>query len=404
MMQPMSAEPSLLIEPGATLLHIGAPKTGSTALQHAASTLRPELAEAGVLYPGRTLHHQKGTSHLIGRQAKAWPGGHAKAEWWDALEAEIRASSARKLVSFEVICEADIDKVRVVQERMPGPVHVVMVLRNFGDLLPSMWQQKVKAGLQVTLDEWLVEALADESAVHILGSDAFHRSDGRSLPHRWAEVFGAENVTVVVLDRARPEQLFGSFEGMLGLPEGLLAQAPSTGHSANRGMSALEAAVALEVNRRTAERGVKRREHRTSIWKGPYDRMLAERMPGRTEGRLGLPAWAVEPCRRAGAILASEIDRSGVRVVGDLGALSAAVEPAREDQLALPDALPTDLAMELVLGAVSAGLGRGPDFSPPSRRRPAKPDSPVSTARPVEPPVRRGLLRRTGAARRRPTT
>ncbi len=362
----MTGYDDLLLEPGTTLLHIGAPKTGSTALQHAAAALRSELLERGVLYPGKELNHQKGTSHLIGRRAEAWQGELAKPEWWDALDAELRASNAsRKLVSFEVVAQGDLDGVERVREAMEGPVHVVMVLRNFGQLLPSMWQQKLKAGFRKPLDRWLGEALEDETAPHIYGSDAFHRKDGLSLPERWAKVFGAENVTAVMLQKSRPEQLFGSFEGMLGLPHGILDSAPLTGYSANRGMSALEASFALHFNQTSHAAGVTRREHRHHIWMGAYDRMLAQRTPGPEEGRVGLPSWAVDKCAAAGEFLASEIERSGIRVVGDLAELTAPVKPMPEGSLVLPDALPTDLTQELMLGAVSAGLGRGPDFGTP---------------------------------------
>ena len=65
----------------------------------------------------------------------------------------------------------------------------------------------------------------------------FHvRHDQGALVRRWAQVAGPENVTVVVLDPARPRFVFSAFERMLGLPDGLLADAQDDGR-ANRGLT-----------------------------------------------------------------------------------------------------------------------------------------------------------------------
>ncbi len=40
------------LQSGEVLLHIGPPKTGTTALQHSLAQARPQLKAQGVLYPG----------------------------------------------------------------------------------------------------------------------------------------------------------------------------------------------------------------------------------------------------------------------------------------------------------------------------------------------------------------
>jgi hypothetical protein len=50
------------IEPlpeGAVLVHVGFHKTGTTALQSAFASTRPELLAAGVLYPGELRSHHR---------------------------------------------------------------------------------------------------------------------------------------------------------------------------------------------------------------------------------------------------------------------------------------------------------------------------------------------------------
>jgi len=353
-----NADP-LAIPAGATLLHIGAPKTGSTALQSAASKLRPQLVENGVVYPLRGLNHQRGTSYLIGRTAEAWGGAHAKEEWWHQLRAAIAAAGdSRRLVSFEVICEADIDAVRNVRAQMEGDVHVAIVVRSFASLLPSMWQQWLKTGYAGSLDTFLENALAEAPVVSIPGSDAFHQRDGHGLVERWCEVFGAENVTVVVLPNGGPSPLFPAFESMLGLPPGLLASAPVDGQEANRGMTVPEAAFALEVNQYLEREGAARQDLRHLLWMGSYDRMLARRVPPAGEERLALPEWARDACERAGRHLIEDITSAGARVVGDVAALAEVPRTMANDALAPAPEVDTAVAVETLTGMFGAATRR----------------------------------------------
>ncbi|WP_062305600.1 hypothetical protein [Demequina subtropica] len=402
----------LLIPEGATLLHIGAPKTGSTALQSAASKLRPQLADAGVTYPLKGLNHQRGTSYLIGRTAEAWGGAHAKEEWWLDLKAAIGAHPDRRtLVSFEVICEADIDAVRKVRAEMDGDVHIVIVVRSFASLLPSMWQQWLKTGYAGSLDDFLHHALREQPVVRIGGSDAFHRTDGRGLVSRWTEVFGADQVTVIVLPPSGPSPLFGAFESLLGLPDGLLASAPVDGHDTNRGMTVPEAAFALQVNRYLEGEGAERLDLRQLLWMGSYDRVLARREPQQDEPRLALPEWALPACQDAGRLLIEDIVASGARVVGDLDGLVEGSRTMPNDALDAAPTVDTAIAVEALTGMFAAANGPKRKALAPAAGKPAKASTAarpaaVAPAAPSAPTVRqasggtlvRELLRR---ARRR---
>jgi hypothetical protein len=72
------------------------------------------------------------------------------------------------------------------------------------------------------------------------------------------------------------------------------------------------------------------------------------------EPRLTLPPWAVEEANQRGAAIASRIAETGVRVVGDLGALSAVpvpVEAAPAPQVAMLD---VEVAARFALGLTLA--------------------------------------------------
>lgn len=386
----------LLLPSGTRLVHIGAPKAGSTALQNAASTLRAPLLEHGVRYPGHSLNHQRATSVLIRRPAESWGGGVPPEEWWTTFKKDMEADDAaeRTLVSFECICQGDADGVRRVRDEFGEGLHVTLVLRNFGSLLPSMWQQMVKMGSTRTLDGFLKMSLADPRAPRIPGTDAFHRADGRNLVERWAEIVGPDRITVIVLEKSAPDRLFDTFEGMLGLPAGLLATAPSDGQLDNRSLTAHEAELVRVLNERVLnDWQVARTEHRNLIWMGAVDRMLANRTPEPDEPRIALPEWAAERAVAAGTHLADALRASGVRVIGDVAELERPVRTAPEGTGGLPPVIPTDAAVEALLGMFTSATGRNPDGTrdDPSAEAPVRPE-------PSRAP--RGLPRGAGGPRR----
>ena len=58
---------------GEVLLHIGPPKTGTTALQHSLAQARPQLKAQGVLYPGKRFSHWTPSCSALGIATTAHP-------------------------------------------------------------------------------------------------------------------------------------------------------------------------------------------------------------------------------------------------------------------------------------------------------------------------------------------
>ena len=92
----------LLLPPRARLLHIGPPKTGSTALQTAAAAHRAQLLAEGVRYPGRRKSQRLAIAAFLGRSIGFVSGDPAgsvppdRAEW-DALMAEIEGDAEHRI-------------------------------------------------------------------------------------------------------------------------------------------------------------------------------------------------------------------------------------------------------------------------------------------------------------------
>ena len=163
----------LLLPAGTRLLHIGPPKTGTSALQAAANRSRPALYESGVLYPGTRKNHRIEFCAFMGQPDSLisvsgdgrTASGASRAEAtrvppkseWTSLMADIEAEpSKRVLVSHESAASASAPMARKFVDRLGGErVHVVITLRSPSAMLPSRWVERLKSGESDTFEEWL---------------------------------------------------------------------------------------------------------------------------------------------------------------------------------------------------------------------------------------------------------
>ena len=378
MSAPHPDEPARLTAPlpaGARLLHIGLPKTGTTALQTTARARRTDLLAAGIRYPGGGVNHREAVSALMGRRW-GWIGPGAAVpplRHWERLMEEVRAETARRVwISHEFASEADDDGVARFVEELGDPLQVVVTLRPFAAVLVSSWQQYLKGGTTHTFERWLRAVLADPPEQQVTPS--FHlRADQAGVVRRWAAAAGADHVTAVVVDKARPTQLTDAFEALLDLPPGFLVDSSLGGLQANRSMSLPESELMRQVNLALKRRGVTWGEYEALLREGGIARLLQSRTPGREEPSLRLPRWAAERASALGRLYADGIAASGVRVVGDLEVLARPVE-GEDEGPAKPKRVPVDAAVAMVVGTLSAALGRGafleerPELAVPDRR------------------------------------
>ncbi|WP_221585421.1 hypothetical protein [Microbacterium sp. G2-8] len=350
-------ENPLLLPERARLLHIGLPKTGTTALQRTAVRLRGPLLRAGVVYP-RTL--TKRHDHLIPAAALmerklAETNGVPGREHWDDLMSTIDADDERRIwISHEWISESDEAQVRRFRDELGDRVHVVVSVRPFGTILTSTWQEFLKSTMLHDFESWVEYVLTDRAAPdsHTRWQVAHlaKRASQGDIVERWARIVGPENVTVVVVDPAHRDQLTDAFEDMLGLDRGFL-KAEDDGSVANRSMTVEEASVMLALNRAYADPAspLTKRQGRLPM-RLPH--ALLGRTPGPGERKLTLPRWAAEIADARSAAQADQIDAAGVRVVGDLEVLrspSRATGDAAHNSA--PD-VPVDTAVRASIGLV----------------------------------------------------
>ena len=345
---------------GARLLHIGLPKTGTTALQSTAQARREDLLAAGVRYPGGGVNHREAVSALMSRRW-GWDGPGAVVpplRHWERLMGEVRAETRRRVwISHEFAAEADDDTAARFVEELGDQIEVVVTLRPFAAVLVSSWQQYLKGGTTHTFERWLRAVLADPPELKVTPS--FHRrNDQAGVVGRWAAAAGADHVTAVVVDKGRPTQLTDAFEALLDLPPGFLVDSSLGGLQANRSMSSPESELMRQVNRAVKGQGVEWGQYEALLREGGIARLLQSRTPDAGETLLQLPRWAADRAAELGRRYADGIAASGVRVVGDLEVLARPV--AGEDRLpARTTTVPVEAATAMVVGTLSAALGRG---------------------------------------------
>jgi len=351
----------------ARLLHIGLMKTGTTALQRAARERRRQLLQQGVRYPGRHYNHREAALALMRRSERA-PGEPPPDDAWQQLLAEVEQDSRRRIwVSNEFICGCDETAAEQFLDDLGPRTHVVVTLRSFVAVLPSLWQQYLKSGTRDDLESWLRVVLADPLDRKQLPRH-YARNEQGPVVSRWARLVGPDRLTVVIGDKAHPERVQQAFESMLGLRPQTLAPTQQNGYDSNRSFSAEEAALFLEVNRLLPPGAATEDQLKRILFDGAGRRVLEQRAAPAADTALVLPPWARERAIALGEQYAQVVADSGARIVGDLAELSR--PPGQEGRSTMPDQVPLDLAAQALIGALSAGLRRGSDFGAPSPERP----------------------------------
>jgi len=347
----------LLLPAGTHLLHIGPPKTGTTALQGAFHVHRPEVLAQGVRYAGRARHSGTAVLAVTGRPSFAADDGSPSIGAWKPIVREVRrATEPRILFSSEFLADAAPESIPGIVDDLGGTrVHVVVTLRPLVRIIPSQWQQYVQSGLRTDFATWL-DAMLNRPPGKV--TPTFwrrHRHD--ELVARWAEVVGPERVTVIAMDEGDHDQVLRLFEQLLGLRTGTLVAERDV---ANRSMTMPEIEAVRAFNIAFFRAGLPRDLHGRIVRHGAATHMKLQE-PSPASPRIELPAWALDRATAVAEEMVANIGSSGVRVIGNLDGLAAA--PSRPAGDTRPDVcVPPEVAASMAMGVlIASGLARTGD-------------------------------------------
>ncbi len=331
---------------GEVLLHVGLHKTGTTALQVALADARGELEDHGVRYPGKGLYHHKAI--LAGADRPyGWRNNGARItpkKHWNRMLKEA-AFPGRTIISSEFLDDIAPDIGARVVDDLGGPsrVSVVVTLRAIGAILPSAWQQGLKAVVTTPYNQWLKVMFEEEQTTR--AERFWFRHDQVAQVERWAGIVGPERTYAVVLPEGDRTAIFTAFEGLLGLPAGFLAAREQI--IQNRSMTAPEAEFVRQLNKELSGQ-MSWDEYTVMVRRALILNMVEKRRPGSDEAKIVTPEWAADKAEEYGRRFAQGVAASGATVLGDPAHLAARPRSG-------PGERPESLSIEAAV-AGSAGL------------------------------------------------
>lgn len=212
------------------LIHIGFPRTGSTALQQNLWMRVPDTVYFGKPLPSFSVPMRRLFFSLLNLERREWQQQRAQIGG-ELLEPLLRRSGSRLLISDEELSTGPLNGrvdrneiARRLAELFPC-AQVLLIVRNQLELLPSCYCQLAAIG-QVDgrhYRAWLDEQIArPHRFLHLFRIDAAVRL--------WSEHFGAGRVHVRTQEqlRADPQTFVESLAPLLGVEAGALQSAKVT--------------------------------------------------------------------------------------------------------------------------------------------------------------------------------
>jgi hypothetical protein len=376
-------EPNLLVPAGSRIVHIGPHKTGTSGVQAALDLGRRDLERQGVHYASFGRHSMLAVLAALGLPSPWARDRRPPARWrWELLLRNVRMSKAERVIlSSEFFSDATpASAARLVQELDPERVQILVTLRPIAKIIPSQWQQWVQNLVTTALDEWVDDLLAH---AHDDQPNLFwrrHRHD--QLIQRWADVVGPERVTAVVVDDRDHGMVLRVVERLTGLEPGTLAVPDDL---TNRSLTLPEIEVIRAFNIAFKAQNLPRPLYSRVMRFGAAS-LLELGEPAGDEPRIELSEASIEPIEALAREIVDGIRSTGVRVVGDLDALTA-VPKGRAGDVGEVRVSPAVAASVAVSVLTATGLARGTSAAPPANERGGASEAPLRAPRPVNEPV-----------------
>ena len=339
------------------MVHVGAPKTGTSFVQDLLFQNQQHLAEMGVLYPAdRFDAHFLAALDLM---ELPWGGlEHQAVGAWDRLAEQVRAWEGTVIISHEILATASKQHVQRALESF-GPdteVHVVVSVRDLVRQVPAEWQENVKHRRVVGYRDFL-DRIMDPSSTGAVATWFWGVQDIPEILTRWSADLPPEHVHVVTVPKpgAPRDLLWQRFAAVFGLDPDEFDT--STVERANPSLGVAETAFVRRLNERVNNGVLPNENYRELVRE-----LLAHRtLSGRAEAvRLRLPpdarTWAYELSLQ----WATELASRGYDLVGDWDELRP--DPVDDTPFVDPDAVTAEQVEDVALQSLTTLLVRATEM------------------------------------------
>jgi len=298
------------------LLHVGAPKTGTSFVQDRLFNNPDSLVVQGFSYPAD--RHDAQFLAALDLMQLTWGGLEKQATGaWDRLAAAVRESPGTAIVSHEILGFASRAHVAKALESLgDAEVHVVLSARDLVRQIPAEWQENVKHRRAVSYGEFL-EQIRDPARSTTVGAWFWGVQEVPGILDRWGAALPPERVHLVTVPHpgAPRDLLWHRFAHVLGIdPDSL----PESTNRDNPSLGVPETALVLRLNAQV-KNVVGNERYRQFVRELLVHQTLSR---GQSSPRLSVPpevfAWAEE----LSLTWVAEIAKRGYDVVGDLDDLA----------------------------------------------------------------------------------
>jgi len=298
------------------IIHIGPPKTGSTALQYALHHNRNDLKRMGIRYAGSGTQSSAAAMWATKRRDRT-TGRQVPASAWKQLLKEINKSiESTVVVSSEWFAAATPAQIRAIFQELPSAEYqIVIALRSLDRILPSRWRQNVVEGATYSFAEWL--ELIFSPSTNPYSTRFWHQHRHDELVQRWGEVFGQHAITAICVDDADPDRLLRHMESLIGAHEGTLG---SSRRVRNASLDGVTVEGIRRFNLLAEEHGVPPELGYLAVTRGAVPQIEhGVQFVGSIPGRV--PVQYADRCVAESTRIVQELRSAGVNILGNLDEL-----------------------------------------------------------------------------------
>jgi hypothetical protein len=237
------------------VLHVGAPKSGTTFLQRSLWSRREELAEVDVRCVGEHARDMFHAAIGVRGAEKFWKMDPDELRrTWERLVQQARSGAGTWVMSHEILAGSSRRRAERALEDLEGmDVHLVYTARDLGRQVPSDWQERVKNGSTVSFRDFQ-EDIRQRLVTGRTGGTFWRAQDVVDVLDRWGSSLPPDRVHVVTAPQrgAPPALLWERFGAAVGFDGHAIT--PDAGARSNQTLGSVQAELLRRVNEQLGDR------------------------------------------------------------------------------------------------------------------------------------------------------